>query len=67
MTTLTLLGALPDLAAWGIVLPSSVLTSGWYQVLAAFVAVNTLAYAALSVSKLVPKLHRRREGRRDGP
>lgn len=43
---------------WGIVLPTSVLTSHWYQILAAFVAVNTLAYAALSVAKLLPKWRR---------
>jgi hypothetical protein len=39
----------------GILFPSSVLHSGWFQVLAAFVAVNTLVYAALSLAKLVPR------------
>jgi hypothetical protein len=39
----------------GILLPSSVLHSGWFQALAAFVAVNTLAYAALSLAKLFPR------------
>ena len=42
----------------GILLPAEVLHSGWFQALAAFVALNTLIYAALSLSKLVP---RRRE------
>jgi len=39
----------------GILLPSSVLHSGWFQALAAFVAFNTLVYAALSVAKLIPR------------
>jgi hypothetical protein len=39
----------------GILLPSSVLHSGWFQALAAFVAVNTLIYAALSLAKLIPR------------
>ena len=33
----------------------SVLDSGWFQALAAFVAVNTLIYAALSLAKLIPR------------
>ena len=39
----------------GILLPSSVLQSGWFQVLAAFVAINTLIYAGLSLAKLFPR------------
>jgi hypothetical protein len=39
----------------GILLPSSVLHSAWFQALAAFVAFNTLIYAALSLAKLVPR------------
>jgi hypothetical protein len=39
----------------GVLLPSSVLQSGWVQVLAAFVAVNTLIYAGLSLAKLFPR------------
>jgi len=39
----------------GILLPSSVLHSGWFQALAAFVAANTLVYAALSLAKLIPR------------
>ncbi|PXW32438.1 UNVERIFIED_CONTAM: hypothetical protein DES50_103223 [Williamsia faeni] len=45
-----------DLA--GILLPTDVLGSGWFQVLAAFVAVNTLVYAALSLAKLFPRRRR---------
>jgi hypothetical protein len=39
----------------GILLPVEVLTSGWFQALAAFVAINTLVYAALSLAKLIPR------------
>jgi hypothetical protein len=39
----------------GILLPSSVLHSGWFQVLALFVAINTLVYAALALGKLIPR------------
>jgi hypothetical protein len=39
----------------GILLPSSVLHSGWFQALAAFVALNTLIYAALALTKLIPR------------
>ncbi len=41
--------------ALGILLPSEVLTSGWFQALALFVALNTLVFAALALGKLVPK------------
>lgn len=39
----------------GILLPAEVLQSGWFQALAAFVALNTLIYAALSLAKLIPR------------
>jgi hypothetical protein len=39
----------------GILLPSSVLQSGWFHALAAFVAINTLVYAALSLAKIFPR------------
>ena len=39
----------------GILLPTEVLSTGWFQVLALFVAVNTLVFAGLAVGKLVPK------------
>ena len=42
----------------GILLPADVLGSDWFQALAAFVAINTLVYAGLSLAKLIP---RRRE------
>jgi len=41
----------------GIVLPESVLHSEFFAVLAAFVAVNTVMYAALAISKIVPMVH----------
>lgn len=39
------------------VLPSWWLTSSWYATLTAFVAVNTLLYVVLSVSKILPRIH----------
>jgi hypothetical protein len=39
----------------GIVLPSDVLHSRLFQALAAFVVINTLIYAALALSKLIPR------------
>jgi hypothetical protein len=39
----------------GILLPAEVLKSEWFQALAAFVAINTLIYAALSLAKLIPR------------
>jgi hypothetical protein len=39
----------------GILLPSDVLYTQWFQALAAFVAMNTLIYAALSLAKLIPR------------
>ncbi|HEY1369395.1 MAG TPA: hypothetical protein VGF23_19890 [Gaiellaceae bacterium] len=39
----------------GILLPTSVLHSAWYQALAAFVALNTLIFALLALGKLIPR------------
>jgi hypothetical protein len=39
----------------GILLPSSVLQSDWYQALAGFVAVNTIIFAILALGKLIPR------------
>jgi hypothetical protein len=39
----------------GILFSSEVLHSGWFQALAAFVAFNTLLYAALAIRKLIPR------------
>ena len=39
----------------GILLPAEVLHSGWFQVLATFVAINALIYATLSLAKLIPR------------
>jgi hypothetical protein len=39
------------------VLPSSWLISDWYTTLTAFVAVNTLIYVVLAVSKVLPRIH----------
>ncbi len=39
----------------GILFSNDVLRTGWFQALAAFVAVNTLIYAVLALAKLVPR------------
>jgi hypothetical protein len=39
----------------GILLPSSVLHSSWYEVLSAFVAINTVIFALLALTKLIPR------------
>ncbi|WP_309068770.1 hypothetical protein [Microbacterium sp.] len=44
----------------GFLLPEAVLHTGWFAVLAAFVAVNTLLYLALAIAKLPPKPRPRR-------
>ena len=38
-------------------LPSEWLASSWYSTLTAFVAVNTLVYVVLSISKILPRAH----------
>jgi hypothetical protein len=44
-------------AAHGLLLPESVLHSGWFAVLAAFVALNTVMYCALALAKVLPKVY----------
>ncbi len=46
---------------YGILLPATVLTTGWFDALATFVAVNTLIFAFLAITHLLPAW--RREGR----
>jgi len=46
----------PD-AVQGILLPESVMHSPLFAVLAAFVAVNTVMYGALSLAKILPKVY----------
>ncbi|MFF2315063.1 hypothetical protein ACFVTE_02205 [Arthrobacter sp. NPDC058097] len=40
----------------GLVLPEALLFTDWFRVMAAFVAVNTVMYAALAVAKVLPKV-----------
>jgi len=42
----------------GILFPQSVLDSEGFAILATFVAINTVMYAALAVAKVLPKVHR---------
>lgn len=44
----------------GLLLPDRVLLTDSFKVLATFVALNTLMYAALAVLKLVPREHGRK-------
>jgi hypothetical protein len=46
----------------GILLPVEVLSSGWFTVLAQFVAINTMLYICLTVMKILPAPHRRWRG-----
>lgn len=41
----------------GILFSQDILRSGPFQLLAAFVAVNTLMYVALAVAKMLPKIY----------
>ena len=43
----------------GILLPESTLASGWFAVLAVFVAINTVMYVALAIGKVLPKVYPR--------
>ena len=47
----------------GIVFPVETLQSGWFAVLAAFVAVNTILYVSLALTKLLPAPRLRHRGR----
>jgi hypothetical protein len=40
------------------ILPLSVLTTTWFQMLATFVAFNTLVYAGVALTKLWPRRRR---------
>lgn len=41
----------------GIALPQWILQTRWFAVLATFVAINTVMYAALSIAKILPKIY----------
>ncbi|MGV0108885.1 MULTISPECIES: hypothetical protein [Arthrobacter] len=41
----------------GILLPETVLHSGLFAVLAAFVAINTVIYASLALANVLPKIY----------
>jgi hypothetical protein len=41
----------------GILLPESIVHTEWFAILATFVAINTVMYAALAAAKILPKLH----------
>ncbi len=41
----------------GVLLPESTVQSGWFAVLAAFVAINTVMYVVLAIAKMPPKVY----------
>jgi hypothetical protein len=41
----------------GLLLPESVMHTGWFAVLSVFVAINTVLYLTLAIIKLLPKLY----------
>lgn len=45
------------LSARGLLLPESLLYSSWFNVLASFVAINTVIYLVLGIMKMVPVIH----------
>lgn len=51
--------ATPSGVVAGILFPQSILSTTWFAVLATFVAVNTIMYAALGIAKALPKLYPR--------
>lgn len=48
----------------GILFPESFLHTEWFAIMATFVAINTVMYAALAISKILPKIHRPNWSRR---
>lgn len=49
----------------GILLPESVLYSNWFSVLASFVAINTVIYLILGITKILPRVRFKSSGGRE--
>jgi hypothetical protein len=47
----------------GILFPASLLETQFFQVLALFVAFNTILYVSLAISKMLPRVHLRHRER----
>lgn len=41
----------------GVLIPAVFLQSNFFQILAAFVAINTVMYLALAIAKIMPKIY----------
>ena len=41
----------------GVLLPEATVHTGWFAVLAAFVAINTVMYVVLAVAKTLPRVY----------
>jgi hypothetical protein len=52
-----LANGLAQVLSTGILLPASFLQSGFFVILSAFVAINTIVYFALAVAKILPKVY----------
>lgn len=48
---------LQGLVEAGILIPAAVLQSNFFQILAAFVAINTVMYLSLAIAKILPKIY----------
>jgi hypothetical protein len=46
-----------QLVTFGILLPGDLMHAKWFGVLAAFVALNTVMYVTLAISKALPKVY----------
>jgi hypothetical protein len=46
-----------QLVTFGILLPEDLMHAKWFGVLAAFVALNTVMYVTLAISKALPKVY----------
>ena len=45
------------LAPTGLLLPAELLTTPFFQFLSAFVAINTIMFAALAIAHMIPKVY----------
>ncbi|WP_253904243.1 hypothetical protein [Arthrobacter sp. Br18] len=54
---MTIFSAAGSVIPSGILFPEAILNSDLFAVLSAFVAINTVMYAALSIAKVLPKVY----------
>jgi hypothetical protein len=49
--------SLPEIVSSGVLLPATFLQSGFFVILSAFVAINTIVYFVLAVAKILPRVY----------